>query len=260
MKTILRTFLLLVCLALSLSAGAVDIDNLKYYLNEKDLTATVTGLVGGSDAASGDLIIPESVTYNNKTYSVTSIERNAFYGCSGFTGSLTIPNSVTTIGNCAFEGCSGFTSITIPNSVTSIGNYAFNDCSGLTAVYIESLEAWYDIDFGSNRANPTEYAGNLYLNGELLTNLVIPDSITKIRPYIFSGCSCLTGDLTIPNSVTSIGDFAFCGCSSFTGDLTIPNSVTSIGNFAFAGCSGFTGDLTIPNYVTSIGNFACAGC
>ena len=235
---------------------------------------------------SGELVIPSTVTDDaGNAYTVTSIGDYAFYRCSGLTGSLTIPNSVTsigddafvgcsgftgslnisesvtTIGGSAFYGCSGFTSVTIPNSVTSIGHFAFNGCSGLKAVYyIDSLEAWCNIDFGGSYANPTQSAHNLYLNGELLTNLVIPDSITKIKPYIFSGCSCLTGDLTIPNSVTSIGNYAFEGCSGFTGDLTIPNSVTSIGNYAFEGCSGFTGDLTIPNSVTSIGNSVFNGC
>ena len=80
-----------------------------------------------SNEYSGDIVIPKSVTYNAKTYSVTSIGESAFRGCSGLT-SITISNSVTSIGWYAFEGCSGLTSITIPNSVTSIGGYAFSSC------------------------------------------------------------------------------------------------------------------------------------
>ena len=164
----------------------------------------------------GSLTIPNSVT---------SIGEGAFRGCHGFTGSLIIPNSVTSIGSVAFMDCSGFTgSLTIPNSVISIGSGAFYGCSGLTG------------------------------------SLTIPNSVTLINDQTFENCSGLTGSLTIPNSVTKIGWRAFYGCSGFTGSLFIPNSVTSISNTAFEGCSGFTGSLTIPNSVASIGNWAFYNC
>ena len=79
------------------------------------------------DEYAGKVEIPESVAYNGKTYSVTSIGEEAFSGCTGLT-SITIPNSVTSIGNYAFKGCEGLTCITIPNSVTSIGIQAFYGC------------------------------------------------------------------------------------------------------------------------------------
>ena len=80
-----------------------------------------------SDEYNGDIVIPESVTYNENTYSVTSIGASAFRSCSGLI-SVTIPNSVTSIGNYVFNGCSGLTSVTIPNSVTTIGYDAFSYC------------------------------------------------------------------------------------------------------------------------------------
>ena len=86
---------------------------------------------------SGDIVIPESVSYYGMIYSVTSIGSSAFYYCSDLT-SVTIPNSVTSIGNEAFYRCRSLTSVTIPNSVTSIGDYAFAYCSGLTLVTIGS--------------------------------------------------------------------------------------------------------------------------
>lgn len=85
----------------------------------------------------GDVVIPESVTYDDVVYSVTSIGYYAFYQCSNLT-SVTIPDGVTSIADGAFSGCSGLTSITIPNSVTTIGTHAFQLCEGLTSVTIGS--------------------------------------------------------------------------------------------------------------------------
>ena len=128
------------------------------------------------------------------------------------------------------------TSVTIGNSVTSIGNYAFDGCIGLTSVNISDLEAWCKIDFATVNTNPLYYAKKLYLNGELLTALVVPNSITDIKNYAFFSCTSLTS-VTIPNSVTNIGWSAFYGCSGLS-SITIPNSVTSIGSDALFGCTG----------------------
>ena len=89
--------------------------------------------------------------------------------------SVKLPRTLTSIGNFAFFGCSGLTSITIPDSVTEIGDVAFYECTGLTGVYITDIAKWCAIKFRSAFANATPlfYAHNLYLNGELVTELVI---------------------------------------------------------------------------------------
>lgn len=149
---------------------------------------------------------------------------------------MTIPDSVTSIGESAFEGCSGLMSVTIGGSVASIDYSAFYKCTGLSAVYIQDLAKWCGISFSGSFANPLYYAHNLYLNGKVISELVIPDSVTSIGAYTFNDCSGLTS-VTIGGSVISIGDYAFEDCSGLTG-VTMSDSVTSIGTLAFLGCSG----------------------
>lgn len=218
-----------------------------------------------------DLVIPDSVT---------SICNYVFYNCTGLIG-ITISDSVTSIGDSAFSGCTGLASITIPNSVTSIGDYAFNDCSNLTSVYYEgNIADWCGIKFVGLSSNPIYYANNLYVNGTLLKDLVIPDSVTNISDCAFYNYKSLTS-ITIPDSVTSIGHYAFKDCSNlekvtigngvmslngFYFDnntnlkcITIGNSVTKIDDDMFWGCSSLT-SITIPDSVVSIGKNAFRDC
>ena len=211
---------------------------------------------------------------------VTTIGNSAFDNCSGLT-SVTIPDSVTTIGTSAFRDCSGLTSVTIPDSVTSIGGQAFSSCSSLMevtigagvttigsqafdyctnlkSVYISDVAAWCSISFANESANPLYYnKANLYLNNELVVDLVVPDSVTAIGSYVFRSYANLTS-VTIPDSVTTIGAYAFYGCSSLA-SLTIPGSVTSIGESAFIGCKSLT-SVNIPGSVTTIDNWIFGSC
>ena len=173
-----------------------------------------------------DLVIPDSVT---------EINAYAFLGCMGLT-SATIGNSVTSIGWSAFSECTGLASVVIGNSVTDIGSNAFYNCTGLTSVYYaRDIAGWCGISFGDQYANPLYYAGKLYIDGQIVEDLVIPDTVTEIKAYAFSGCTGLTS-ATIGNSVTSIGWGAFSECTGLT-SVTIPDSVTSIGDYAFSGCT-----------------------
>lgn len=169
---------------------------------------------------------------------------------------LVIPDGVTTIKMMAFCGWSGLNSIAIPSSLKSIGQWAFNSCSGLTAVHISDLEAWCRIEF-TNPSNPLYEAHHLFLNGEEIKNLVIPDSFTSIGDRTFRGCSGLTS-VVIPSSVTSIGESAFQNCSGLT-SITIPENVKSIQKYAFFKCSGLS-SVTIPGNITYIGEKAFAEC
>ena len=115
----LTTLILSVFFSISASADVVKVDGIRYDIS--GTTATVT--YGGVEYL-GDIVIPESITFENSKYSVTSIGDNAFVDCSRLT-SVTIPNSVTSIGWSAFSDCSRLTSVTIPNSETKywMGNF-----------------------------------------------------------------------------------------------------------------------------------------
>ena len=134
-KLFVFLFSLILSVLFSTSALAYDvkIDGIYYNIISEGKTAEVTSDI--HETYSGEVVIPSYITSEGKEYTVTSIGKKAFYGCSDLT-SVTIPNSVTSIGVEAFQSCSGLTSITIPNSVTSIGDDAFHGCTGLTSITI----------------------------------------------------------------------------------------------------------------------------
>ncbi|MBR5982274.1 MAG: leucine-rich repeat domain-containing protein [Bacteroidales bacterium] len=182
----------------------------------------------------------------NITVTGGNLLESSFNGYNMLT-SVTITNSGPDIGEKAFYECTGLTSITLPSSVTSIGENAFYNCNALNKVnYTGSIAQWCGIDFYEQ---PLDYAHNLYIDDNLVSNLVIPDGVTNIKMNAFSGASCLMS-VTFSNSVENIGDWAFWECSGLT-DVTIPSSVTSIGTQAFQNCRGLT-SLTISNSVPSI--------
>lgn len=274
----LKFLMSLVMVLSALTASAYDfmVDGIAY----NNITNVTVQVVSSGDY-SGEIIIPETVTYNGVTYKVTSIGTNAFANCSGLT-SVTIPNSVTSIGKSAFEGCSGLTGeLVIPNSVTSIGDFAFRNCYDLTSVTIgnsvtsigklvfefcdelkkiivEEGNGVYDSRDNCNAI--IETASNTLVAG--CPNTTIPNTVISIGERAFLFCN-LTG-ITIPNSVTSIGNEAFR--YSHLTSVTIPNSVTSFGEYAFCGCQQLTrvviGDSVsyISNSVPCIGNYAFQSC
>ncbi len=268
-KSLLLAVIGLLC-SISVRAHDFEVDGIYYNITSaEDKTVEVTYRGSSyneySNEYSGSVTIPETVTYNDNTYSVTSIGDYAFRYCSSLS-SVEIPNSVTSIGYTAFYDCSSLTSAVIPNSVTSIGKSAFNGCSSLTSVEIPNSVT--SIEHGTFHGcssltsveipnSVTSIGRSAFSHCSSLTSVVIGNSVTSIGYYAFGYCSSLTS-VVIPNSVTSIGESAFRGCSRLT-SVQIPNSVTSIESSAFRYCSSLT-SVVIGNSVTSIGYYAFGYC
>ena len=167
---------------------------------------------------SGDVVIPSSVSYNNKVYEVKSIGNCAFYNCSSVS-SIEIPNRVTSIGDSAFWKCSSISSIEIPNSVTSIGSYAFHGCSSITSIEIPN--------------SVTSIGSYAFYKCKSLTEATILDGTNSLsagqpfidtpieKLYLGRNMSGLQGietlkKLIIGNCVTSLSDKEFEGCTNLT--------------------------------------------
>ena len=165
--------------------------------------------------------------------SVTTIGAECFCKCSSL-DTISIPIGVSRIGNCTFLDCINLKSISIPASLTQIDSGAFSNCSSLMRVNITSIDAWCKIAFENHTANPLYFAHELYLNGTLVEDLTIPNSVTKIGSHVFCGSTSITS-VTIPEGVTSIGKEAFSDCSALM-RVSIPKSIVSIGADAFNNC------------------------
>ncbi len=163
----------------------------------------------------GDVVIPESVEYDGITYVVTSIDEYALQGDNGYT-SVTLPKTIQTVQEAAFAGY----------------NYNYK------ALYISDLAAFCNIYFPEQSSTPAYCADHsdfsLYLNGEKVTDLVIPDGVTAIGRYGFTGMPL--SSVTIPSSVKTVGYRAFMNCDGIT-TLNLSEGLESIQWGGFMGCN-----------------------
>lgn len=215
---------------------------------------------------------------------VAAIGNRAFYGCEAMSA-ITLGEGLLTIGAQSFEGCEKLEEIHLPDSVVSIGKNCFVDCSALTRISIgpqlqtvgeyafggdveelkrvdiQSIESWCNIQFDNIYANPlanTDSATGaayrrLYVNGEPVTRVDLPQGMTEIKPYTFAGC-CGLEEVTVPKGVTVIGTGAFMYCDQLTG-ISLPKTLVTIQPGAFSWCVSLT-EITIPSSVRTIGDSA----
>ena len=181
--------------------GCVIIDGIRYTLSETNNTATVL-----SNGYSGNIAIPATVSYSDKTYTVTTIDAKAFTDCTNLT-SVTLSENVTSIGSGAFNGCISLTKVTINSNTITSRSYSHN----------------------SNLKNKF---------GSQVTEYVFGEGVTTIGDYALYECTELA-TVTIPESIRTIGNNAFYNCSSLT-SVTFPKDIKTIGQYAFYNCSGLS--------------------
>lgn len=281
-KTLLSLFALLITtIAFAYHA---KIDGIYYNLNDETKTAAVTA---GLDY-SGDITIPEKVTYNATEYSVTSIGDCAFQQCYSLT-SITIPNSVTAIGDHAFKNCSSLTSITIPNSVTSIEYEAFSYCSSLTSITIGNnvtsigKYAFYDCDNLSSitihdNINYIDLNAFSYISSDIYVNIITKSLEDYCKNNVnallfnsfndpnFSGMArrriIIDGkeitDIVIPESIDTIGADLFAWTSIKS--VVFNENVKAIMDYAFIGCESLADINKLPNKLKRIEYATFANC
>lgn len=218
-----------------------EVDGIYYnILSAEDLTCEVTngkdkfGSIETDISYSGNVVVPEHVSYEGKEYTVVSIGK-AFAGSGFHLTEVTLPNTVVALNDSAFWDCTMLEKVTIGNAVTRIGNCAFYGCSSLT-----------DFSFGETLVS---IGSNAFLGCKSLTKAPLPKSLTTVGDRAFYLCTGLTS-VTIPN-VNTIGQLVFGYCTSLA-DLSLGDGVVTIGDWAFSGCSKLA-DLVIPNSVTTIG-------
>ena len=294
-----RTILTLLLAALAITAKSQIVNGICYYQLDGSHVSVVVDQEWDSESQTmikhyykGDLTIPSSVEIEDKTYTVTRVD---LYGCSELT-SVSLPNTLEEIAEAGFSDCSSLTTVTLPSSLKKIGRFAFQSCDNLQELTIPAsvqeigmnafctfsdnfkkliitdLAAWCNIEMEGILFTD----GTAYLNDTPLTDLVIPDSVKIIKPYVFDGFKSITS-VHIPANVDSIGYDAFKGCTSITkvsaddvaswcgihfGPTTLINDVLlNLSNPVYYSENLYIGgssinELTIPEGVDSIGSCA----
>lgn len=213
-----------------------EVDGIKY-----KITSDTEVEVAHKDDYSGDIVIPETVSINDKEYKVTSIGKDAFRLSP--VNTISIPNSVTSIGEGAFFG-SKITSIEIPNSITTIEKSTFNSCYSLKSIIIpNNVERIEELAFyGCFSLESVVLPQNLKVLGaaafcdcSCLKEIVVPEKMERIAAWTFRNCSKLEA-IVIPNKITSIGDAAFASCHNIK-TIVMGKNIKSIGQAAFSGCT-----------------------
>lgn len=189
------------------------------------------------DQPSGDLIIPDSVTYNGQQYLVTEIESCAFAKCTGLNGKLELPHTITSIGSYAFLHCGNIQVLYFNCEHCTSAFAAFEGCAFDTIYLGDSV---------------TVIPDGVFSNSNAITTLQIPASVHTIGARSFYNCPNLTR-IDFSDSVVTIGDFAFSDCPMLESVSRI--NADTMGDYAFWGCRGLH-SLTIGGDVKEIGDFA----
>lgn len=234
--------------SMSVCAYDFEIDGILYNLYSNGVIVTHNENL--TEFYTGDIVIPEQVTYQGITYRVVSIDEKAFWDSRNLK-SVTLPRSITSIGRVAFQGCKSLTAIKIPNSVKTIQDELFRGCDNLSEIVVEEGNSEYDSREGCNAIIETKT--NTLIAG--CNGTVIPSSVLEIGSRAFVAYT--KPSIVIPGNIKTIGWGAF-NYTPLT-SITLSEGVTTIGHSAFAGCSALE-RVIMPNSVKVIEESAFFSC
>lgn len=241
--TILSALLMFACV--DSVAVKVTIDHIVYNCNKSTGKASVQGC--GDYYELKKVNIPDNILYEGKTYTVTSIAKDAFDGCYQIS-SVTMGNTIETIGSGAFSS-TGVKTLKLSEGLTIIGAAAFSHCNITNLVLPENLKIIRASAFYCNHSLKTvkfgrslnEIGNNAFDWCESLTAIDMPNSVTILGKEAFNDCFALKS-VVLSTKLPSIPESAFENCP--IENLVIPPSVTSIGNGAF--CNNHIAVINIP--------------
>lgn len=170
---------------------------------------------------------------------------------------ITVTEGVTAITAEAFRNCAKLEEIVLPESLTFIGKDAFFGCISLRKADVASIRSWLNTELVCPYSNPLIYSHRLFVRGQEVFALTVPQGVTEIKDYAFYSANYINA-LNIPSSVKRIGTQAFCGCVSLT-KAGLPEGTEIIGDYAFRNCANLT-DLILPTTLTYVGQGAFDGC
>ena len=181
---------------------------------------------------------------------VTHVGASSFAECSNL--QVVIIEDAKTIGKSAFNPCPKLVSVSLPASLKSIGAYTFGGVPALKSVKLTDIGAWCSVNFETASSSPFYFGASLYLNGELVTDLVIPAGVPAVNNYAFYNANIAS--LVTSETVKSVGDYAF-----YSSDLTsavFAEGLLDIGVSAFSETP--LEEVTIPATLQTIRNGAFA--
>ena len=155
---------------------------------------------------------------------------------------VVLSDSTLEIGEYAFFGSTQLQNLDLKN-VTYVGENALAFCSNLKDININSLTAWLGLSFDAEEQNPLYYAKTLLLNGEKVTEIVIPESISEIKNYAFANCASIE-KITLSKNVTKVGVGAFANCANLK-ELNLNANISYIPEALLKGSSSIQ-KLTVP--------------
>ncbi len=273
MNIMKRNFFLYLTILLSTSVWAYDfdVDGIYYNILEDGATVEVTYASTSYGSYSNNVSVPETVTHDNKEYSVVGVGESAFRKCYSLID-VTLPNSITYLGDYAFYMTASFffKSIDLSNtSIRSLGKDCFFDCEYLLSIALpNTLEEVGDycfelsfriqtIDFSNTKI--TSLPKYAFSKCDYLATVVLPEALTELGDYCFDGCFTLSS-INLPDNLETIGKYCFRKCSAlFT--IEFPSGLTTLGTHCFDQCTGLlTFDASRSVSLSSLPDYCFSGC